>query len=76
LLLDDHLLEMSHDGLAILDRETDLASRRRFISLSISSSERWTDPNSSVPHRIDALSTKRAPREAKLLNNPLPPQLI
>jgi hypothetical protein len=26
LLVDDHLLEMSHDGLAILDRETDLAS--------------------------------------------------
>jgi hypothetical protein len=28
LLLDDHLLEMSHDGLAILDREADLASRQ------------------------------------------------
>ena len=27
LLVDDHLLEMSHDGLAILDREADLASR-------------------------------------------------
>ena len=25
-LVDDHLLEMSHDGLAILDRETNLTS--------------------------------------------------
>jgi hypothetical protein len=27
LLVDDYLLEMSHDDLAILDREADLASR-------------------------------------------------
>jgi hypothetical protein len=62
LLVDDHLLEMSHDGLAILDREADLASR---YALQIANSERWANPNSSVPsntifHRIDALHEESA----------------
>jgi hypothetical protein len=80
LLVDDHLLEMSHDGFAILDREPTSPADRRSKSLSIANSERWADPNSSVPsntifHRIDALHEEDA-SSRETLNNPLPPQLI
>ena len=40
LLIDDHLLEMSQDGLAVLDREGDVASRQGLQSLSIANYER------------------------------------
>jgi hypothetical protein len=54
------------DGGAILDREADLASRQGLQFLSIVSSKRWADPNSSVPsntilHRIDILHEESAP---------------
>ena len=55
-------------------------AERRAKSLSIVNSERWADPNSSVPsntifHCIAALHEESA-SPAKLLNNPLAPQLI
>jgi hypothetical protein len=60
LLVDDHLLVMSHDGLAISTEKPISPADRRSKFLSIVNSERWADPNSSVPsntifHRIDAL---------------------
>jgi hypothetical protein len=65
LLLDDDLLEMSHDGLAVLDREADLASRQALHILVDRQFRTMGRPNSSVPsntifHRIDAFQEESA----------------
>jgi hypothetical protein len=63
-LVDDHLLEMSHDCLASTEKPISPADVRS-RSLSIVNSERWADPNSPVPsstvfHRIDFLHEESA----------------